>query len=101
LYQISVITAFQIFIVGIYHKFTRIFIDTSFDTIFYELAADQGHYVDEFTVLSEIGVQMGRIAAVVAVSIMTLYMSIEWTFLVGALAALSLNALYGAGERRV
>jgi len=99
--KIFVITAFQIFIVGIYHKFTRIFIDTSFDTIYYELSADQGHYVDEFTVLSEIGVQMGRIAALVIVSIMALYVSIEWTFVVGALSALFFNALYGAGERRV
>ncbi len=99
--KIFVLTAFQVFVAGLYHKFTKIFTDTSFDTIFYELAADQGHYIDEFTVLSEIAVQMGRVAAVIAVGIMALYMSIEWTFLVGALAALSLNALYGKTGQRV
>lgn len=98
--KIFVVTSFHVFIAGLYHKFTKIFTDTSFDTIFYELAADQGHYIDEFTVLSEVAVQIGRIAAIVVVSIMALYVSIEWTFIVGALSALLLNALYGAGERR-
>jgi len=99
--KIFVVTAFQVFIAGIYHKFARIFIDTSFDTIFYELAADQGHYIDEFTVISEVAVQIGRIASIVVISIMALYVSIEWTFIVGALSALFLNALYGTSERRV
>ncbi|OHA84026.1 MAG: hypothetical protein A2937_02430 [Candidatus Yonathbacteria bacterium RIFCSPLOWO2_01_FULL_47_33b] len=99
--KIFVVTAFQVFIAGLYHKFAKIFTDTSFDAIFYELAADQGHYIDEFTVLSEIAVQIGRVVSIVAVGVMALYMSIEWTFVIGALAALSLNALYGKMEQRV
>lgn len=99
--KIFVATAFQIFIAGLYHKFTKIFIDTSFDTIYYELAADQGHYVDEFTVLSETAIQIGKIISFGAVSLMALYFSIQWTFLIGALAALFLNALYATqGEGR-
>src|SRR3989339_21595 len=99
--KIFVVTAFQVFIAGIYHKFAKIFTDTSFDAIFYELAADQGHYIDEFTVLGEVAVQIGRVASIVVVGVMALYMSIEWTFVIGALAALSLNALYGKMEQRV
>ncbi|MHB1118185.1 MAG: MFS transporter [Minisyncoccota bacterium] len=99
--KIFVVTAFQVFIAGLYHKFAKIFTDTSFDAIFYELAADQGHYIDEFTVLGEVAVQIGRIASIVIVGVMTLYMSIEWTFVIGALAALSFNALYGKLEQRV
>jgi len=99
--KIFVVTAFQVFIAGLYHKFAKIFTDTSFDAIFYELAADQGHYIDEFTVLGEIAVQIGRVGSIVAVGVMALYMSIEWTFVIGALAALSLNALYGKIEQRV
>ncbi|HAT68416.1 MAG: hypothetical protein A2481_01645 [Candidatus Yonathbacteria bacterium RIFOXYC2_FULL_47_9] len=98
--KIFVVTAFQVFIAGIYHKFAKIFTDTSFDAIFYELAADQGHYIDEFTVLGEVAVQIGRVASIVVVGVMALYMSIEWTFVIGALAALSLNALYGKMEQR-
>ncbi len=97
--KIFVATAFQVFVAGLYHKFTKIFTETSFDTIFYEMAADQGHYVDEFTVLGEIAIQMGRIIALIAISIIVIYVSIEWTFTIGVFATLLLNALYVKKER--
>ena len=58
--KVFVLTSFQIFIVGAYHSFAQIFKDTPFDALNYEMLADHGHYVDEFTVLKEMAVQLGN-----------------------------------------
>lgn len=99
--KIFVLTAFHVFIVGLYHKITKVITDTSYDTIFYEIAADRGHYVDEFTVLGEMAIQIGKIAAVGVVALLALFVSLKWTFIVGAIASLAFTALSSAREERV
>lgn len=98
--KIFVATAFQIFVVGLYHNITKVVTETSFDAIFYGLAADQGHYVDEFTVLSEMALQIGRILALGTVAILVMFVSIQWTFTVAVFAALALTTLSIKGEER-
>lgn len=101
--KIFVLTAFHVFIVGIYHKIAKVLTDTSYDAIFYDLAADQGHYVDEFTVLSEMAMQIGRLLALGAVAMLVMYISLNWTFIIGAIASLALTSLslVMAEEKRV
>lgn len=91
--KIFVLTAFHVFIVGIYHKVAKVLTDTSYDAIFYDLAADQGHYVDEFTVLSEMAMQVGRLISLGAVATLVMYISLNWTFIIGAIASLALTSL--------
>lgn len=91
--KIFVVTAFHVFIVGLYHKIAKVVTDTSYDAIFYELAADQGHYVDEFTVLSEMALQIGKIIALSSVAVLVMFISLNWTFLIGAIASLALTSL--------
>jgi hypothetical protein len=88
-----VVTAFHVFIIGVYHKIAKVMTDTSYDAIFYDLAADQGHYVDEFTVLSEMAMQIGRLIALGAVATMVMFISLNWTFVIGAVASLALTSL--------
>ena len=101
--KIFVLTAFHVFIIGLYHKIAKVVTDTSYDAIFYDLAADQGHYVDEFTVLSEMAMQIGRLIALGAVATMVMYISLNWTFVIGAIASLALTSLslVIAKEKRV
>lgn len=99
--KIFVVTAFHVFIAGLYHKITKVVTDTSYDAIFYELAADQGHYVDEFTVLSEMALQAGKIIAMGAVATLVLVVSLKWTFIIGAIAALAFTALSIKNEARI
>jgi MFS family permease len=103
LVKIFVITAFHVFIVGLYHKIAKVVTDTSYDAIFYELAADQGHYVDEFTVLSEMAMQVGRLVALGSVAVLVTFVSLNWTFVIGAIASLALTSLsmVMAEEKRV
>lgn len=99
--KIFVVTAFHVFIAGLYHKITKVVTDTSYDAIFYELAADQGHFVDEFTVLGEMAIQIGKIIAMGSVAVLALFVSLKWTFLIGAVASLAFTALSIESERRV
>lgn len=91
--KIFVVTAFHVFIVGLYHKIAKVVTDTSYDAIFYELAADQGHYVDEFTVLSEMALQVGKIIALGSVAVLVMFIGLNWTFIIGAIASLALTSL--------
>lgn len=93
LVKIFVITAFHVFIVGLYHKIAKVMTDTSYEAIFYDLAADQGHYVDEFTVLSEMAMQIGRLVALGSVAVLVTFVSLNWTFVIGAIASLALTSL--------
>lgn len=102
--KIFVITSFQVFIVGLYHKVAKVVTDTSYDTIFYDLAADRGHYVDEFTVLGEMAIQVGRIIALGSTAILVMFISLKWTFIIGAIASLaftSLSLVMVEGKKRV
>jgi len=87
----------------VYHGFAKLFTTTSIDTMYYDLAADSGHYVDEVTVLREIAIQIGKVCTLVCILLLTLFVSLQWTFLIAAVAALFLNSLYHAHrvERRV
>ncbi|MBI2108587.1 MAG: MFS transporter [Parcubacteria group bacterium] len=92
--KIFVATAFQIFIVGFYHGLTKIFTMTPFDTLIYEIAADSGHYVDEFTVLREMAIHTGRVLTLILILGFLFFFNLESTFIIAATASLLLNAVY-------
>jgi MFS family permease len=92
--KIFVVSAAQVFLVGLYHNITRIFIQTPYNSILYDMSGDQGQYVDEFTVMREMANHIGRIAALLVMIGLTFYVSIVWTFIIGAAASLLLNMVY-------
>ncbi len=91
--KIFVLTSFHIFIVGVYHNVVRIFARTSFDTMFFDMVANKKHYVDEFTVLHEMAVHLGKVLATVAIIITASFLSLQWTFVLGAIASMVMNML--------
>jgi MFS family permease len=91
--KIFVLTAFHIFIIGAYHEFTKIFKDTPFDTLNYEIMAKYGHYVDEYTVLKEIAIQFGRVLMLILAIAVALNFGLNWTFGLAALTSLLINLL--------
>ena len=93
LIKIFVLTAFHIFVVSAFHNFTKIFARTPFDALTYEKAADQGHFVDEFTVIHEMAIQFGKGLMLIFVLILISFVSLEWTFLFAAIASLAMNFL--------
>jgi MFS family permease len=91
--KIFIITAFQIFIASTYHSFAKIFARTPFETMLYERAADQGHYVDEYTVIHEMAIQLGKSLMLVFAFILIMFLEIQWVFALAALASLAMNYL--------
>jgi YQGE family putative transporter len=91
--KIFIITAFQIFVVDAYQKLMKVFMRIPFDAMIYEKAADEGHYVDEFTVIREMAINFGRSLMLILVIIFSLFTNIQITFILGAIAAVSLNLL--------
>jgi YQGE family putative transporter len=91
--KIFVATAFQVFIVGTYHRIARIFIRTPFDAMTYEIAADEGHYVDEYTVLHEVAINFGKASMMGFAVLIALFLDIQWVFALAAIAAICLNLL--------
>jgi MFS family permease len=94
IFKIFVLSAAHVFFVGIYHNIVSIFTKTPFRAIVYDMSADQGKYVDEYTVLREISTNLGRIFCLTVVSILSLFTPIGWTFLIAAVASIALNSVY-------
>ena len=53
------------------------------------MSADEGHYVDEFTVLKEMALSVGRVLMFGAAALLVFFFSVKWVFLLSALVALS------------
>ncbi len=93
--KIFIDTGFQIFVIGTFHNFAAIVNRLPFDTLMYERAADQGHYVDEYTVLREMALSIGRIIMLIILIILFEFfnLSLPIAFLLAAIAALFINFL--------
>jgi len=93
LLKMFVFTSLHVFVVGLYHNITRIFVRTPYNTMLYDASGDQGHYVDEFTVLREAAHHSGRVLALLAITLLAFYVPLEITFIIGVVASLLLNSL--------
>lgn len=91
--KLFIITGLQIFLVDAYHKITKALSRNSFDAITYDISADQGHFVDEFTVLKEIALNIGRITLYISAIILVTFVNLQWTFLLAAFATLFVNMI--------
>lgn len=92
--KIFVLTTAQIFMVGLYHSITKIFTQTPYSTMLFDMSAEQGSYIDEFTVVREMAIHSGRFVCLVGVALLSLVMPIAWTFVIAAGASLALNLIY-------
>lgn len=101
IFKIFIATAFQIFIVDFYHRVAGIFAKTPYMTLTYDLAADEGHYVDEFTVLHEVAINGGKVIMMVLVIVIAANFSLTWTFVLAAGASVLLNLVKPDGFHRV
>jgi MFS family permease len=89
--KIFVATAFQIFIVGAYHSIVRSFRSVSYEAFFYELAADGGQYVDEYTVVREMVIQFSKVITIIIITPIVFFFGLQWTFLIGFITSIILN----------
>jgi YQGE family putative transporter len=86
-------TTFQVFLFDTYHKMGRAVNRISVDATTYDAAADNGHYVDEFTVLKEISLHFGRIFMLILIGVVVLYFNLKVAFILAAVASLFVTLL--------
>lgn len=86
-------TGFQVFIASTYHSFATIVMRTPFDALMYEKAADSGHYVDEYTVLREMAISLGRVIILSFVLLIIALGGMKLAFPLAALISLFINVL--------
>jgi len=91
--KIFVQTTFQIFIASTYHNFASIAMRTPFDALMYEKAADAGHYVDEYSVLREMALCLGRIFIILILLILFNFIGLQYAFILAAFASLIINLI--------
>ncbi|MFC1625337.1 MFS transporter [Patescibacteria group bacterium] len=91
--KIFIETTLHVFVIGAFHNLTRIFMRTPFQTLSYEIAADQGHYVDEYTVIRELAINLGRTLILVLAAVMSIYFTLNYLFILAAIASILLNLL--------
>ncbi|MCD5384442.1 MAG: hypothetical protein LRZ97_00830, partial [Candidatus Pacebacteria bacterium] len=89
LIKVFVDSAFQIFITDTYHRIGRAANRMTFDSSTYEQAADNGHYIDEFTTLKNMALDIGRVIMLSAVGMLVYFVgNIRIVFILAALATL-------------
>ena len=86
-------TVVGVFAASTFHSIGAIMLRTPMDVLMYEQAADSGHYIDEYTVLREIALNMGRVMMLVFLLLVTNFFSVGASFFVAALASLGINWL--------
>ncbi|NQV90448.1 MFS transporter [Candidatus Uhrbacteria bacterium] len=86
-------TVVGVFAASTFHNLGSILLRTPMDTLMYEQAADSGHYIDEYTVLREIALGIGRVVMLLFLILVTTYFSISASFFVAAIVSLGINWL--------
>lgn len=94
LLKIFVHTASQIFVVSTYHSLSGVAMRTPFDTIRYEKSADAGHYIDEYTVMREMSLNIGRVLMAIFLFILFNFVGgLTIAFAIAAVAVLFINLI--------
>ncbi len=88
-----VTTIFGVFAASTFHSLGAIFIRAPMDAIYYEKAADAGHYIDEFTVIKETAITLGKIFMVIVLIGVTAWISLQSAFVVAAIVSLGMTII--------
>lgn len=91
--KIFIQTGFQIFIVSTYHSFAGIVMGVPFTAFMYREMDNKGHYIDEYTVLREVSLNIGRVLMLGLCFVLLSFVGLSWTFLLAAIASLFVNVL--------
>ncbi|MDG1950615.1 MAG: MFS transporter [bacterium] len=73
-----------VFVASTFHSFGAILLATPIETILYQQAADAGHYIDEFTVIREIALTIGRFVITLSLALAMIWLPLSTAFLLAA-----------------
>lgn len=76
----------QLIFYGTFHSFALILMRTPFEALMYTKAADSGHYIDEYTVLREMALSVGRVFAFLVLILLGSYFEFWMAFILAGIA---------------
>ncbi len=91
--KVFVSTPLQIFAADTYHQFGRTTNTLTFDATTYEQSADAGRYIDEYTALKEMAMNVGRLIMLAAVWALAATFGIKVAFVLAAIVTLLMITL--------
>ncbi len=86
-------TPFEVFAAGTYHDLTSSATRISVDSLMYERTAHKGHYADEYSVLREISLSLGRTLILLIALLLVGFVDINALFWLAAVASLFIGLL--------
>jgi len=93
--KIFAITSLHVFVFDAFHQFMKVFYRIPLDTMVFETAFKQKHLIDEFNVFRQICLFLGRLAMVILIIILSLFIaSANWIFILGVFVALFVSVFY-------
>lgn len=94
-FKVFVQTPVQAIVVDTYHRAGRTVNGLTFNAVTYEQSADSGNFIDEYTALKEMALNVGRVFMLTLIALLIIYLSvnIRVAFLVAALVTLFMIAL--------
>ncbi|MCR4279850.1 MAG: MFS transporter [Candidatus Komeilibacteria bacterium] len=97
--KMFVVTAFQVFAVSVYHNLAAIILRTPFEAGMYDEAAHWGHYTDEYTVIQQTAVAMGKVTALGIILFLALQLPLNLTFIIAVGGSLLMMLIRGVQKK--
>lgn len=91
--KIFVETFFQIFIVNTYHKIVFVMRQTPFAALRYEQAAHEGSLIDEYNVMREVSINIGRIISILCLLVAVQFLPLSSAFILAAIFSFFITLL--------
>jgi MFS family permease len=88
LFKALITSVTGIFVIDTYHRFGNMINTISFNVTAYDQAADNGHFIDEYTVLRETAALLGRVVMYLILIPVVMWFGIKISFVLGAMATL-------------
>ncbi len=95
LLKVFAITAFHVFIFDAFHRFMKVFYRIPLDTLVFETAFKQKHFIDEFNIFRQFCLFLGGSAMALLIILLSFFnTSINWIFLVGTIIVFLISVFY-------
>jgi MFS family permease len=92
-FKALVTTVIGVFAASLFHTLGSILMGTPFEALYYEKAADSGHYIDEFTVIRETAIAIGRLGMMLLLLLIITQFELSIAFVFAAIVSLGITLL--------
>jgi len=95
LLKVFALTAFHVFVFDAFHRFMKVFYRIPLDTLVFETAFKQKHFIDEFNIFRQFCLFLGGSAMAIVIIILSFFTtSINWIFLLGTAIVFFISLFY-------